>query len=137
MANKKIIKLEVEDNKKKTFVEKIKISNGLGDVVGAITSTLGITECESCSERKAKMNQMFSFLNGVRRNLTQDEIDFINEINVTRQVNDGPKLFKISNEIFGLRQEFCNCGGVAKQMVEKLLLVIQRQSIVNDEIENN
>lgn len=34
---------------------------GLGDTVAALASAVGIETCESCEERRAKLNRMFPY----------------------------------------------------------------------------
>ena len=37
------------------------VSLGVGDTIAKIASTLGIAKCDSCDERRKKLNEMFPY----------------------------------------------------------------------------
>lgn len=118
---------------KKTIKEKITEAKGLGDVVSIITSTLGIPECQSCAERRQKLNDMFSFLKSVRRDLTSEEVEFIKKCSQDNRIPDTAKFTKIYNEIFGTHIQNCSCGGLHKELLIKLMKQIEKQEITSDD----
>lgn len=115
--------------KKKTFVEKIKEADGLGDIVAAVTSAVGIEPCESCEERRKKMNDMFSFIKGTRRQLTEEELLLVEEIEQTKRIKDANVVVKIYNELYGTHIVACNCPGLYEQLMQRLSKQKEYQSI--------
>lgn len=102
---------------------------GLGDVVAKITAAIGIEPCESCLERKAKLNKAYSFLKAVLRELTDEEIAYVEEIRAKRVVQDTQKFTKLFNQVFGTNQQSCDCPSLYKDLLNKLEMQIEYQKI--------
>ena len=106
--------------------------SGIGDMIAKITKAVGLQPCESCERRREKLNQMFSFLTKTKKDLTPDEIQYINQINATNKIDNNVVFFKLYNSVFGTHMQSCNCPPVMKEMLFKLNKVIEKQSIVDD-----
>lgn len=103
--------------------------NGLGDAVKAVTNALGIETCDDCEVRRQKMNNMFSFLKNVQRDLTEEEIEKIELIASTKKVDDVVYIINLVNQIFGTKYQPCNCPGLVKEHIDKLIIQIEKQKI--------
>lgn len=126
MARARIVK----SNKVKlgdTPIEKTSI--GLGDVVAKITSAIGIEPCESCLERKAKLNKAYSFLRTVKREITDEEIIYLKDIESSKKIDNSQKFVKIFNDVFGTNQTACDCPSLMRDLLSKLLMQIEYQNI--------
>lgn len=106
-----------------------KTSIGLGDVVAKITSAIGIEPCESCLERKAKLNKAYSFLRAVKRDITDEEIKYLKDIESSKKIDNSQKFVNLFNEIFGTRQTACECPSLMRDLLGKLLMQIEYQNI--------
>ena len=106
-----------------------KTSIGLGDVVAKITSAIGIEPCESCLERKAKLNKAYSFLRAVKRDITDEEIEYLKDIESSKKIDNSQKFVNLFNEIFGTRQTACECPSLMRDLLGKLLMQIEYQNI--------
>lgn len=108
--------------------EKVKEqSKGLGDVVASITKFVGIKPCEECEKRRAKLNSMFPFLQTVKRNLTEDEIEAVLEMEATKNIPDSNYFLKVFNEVYGLNQKPCMCPSIYRSLLSKLVTQIEYQ----------
>lgn len=103
---------------------------GVGDVIAKVTTFFGVEPCADCLMRKAKLNKMFSFLRSVQRDLTADEIKYVYEIERTKYVPDGNAFVALFNEIYGTKQKPCNCPGIYKDILEKMVMQIKYQEII-------
>lgn len=113
----------------KRLVNDIKEATGLGDVVAAITSSVGVEPCEECLERKQKMNDMFPFLSYVKNDLTEEEIAFVDECNEKRIISNRQEFVRIYNKTFGTSVAVCNCGQLYADLLVKLTIQVQKQRI--------
>jgi len=98
--------------------------NGLGDLISRVTSILGFEECEGCARRKRILNE-FPFLKKDLRQLTEEEEELMDRVIaeslvVTKDVDD---LFKLYNSMFGTKLERCNCPGLVRTMIKRLIVV--------------
>lgn len=110
-------------------VEVDKPVEGLGDVIKAVTEAVGIKPCEGCEERRKKLNRMFSFLKAVKRDITSEEIEFLNGIGRTVTGEDRMELGRIYTEVFGIKVNHCNCPSLYKTILDKLRTQVEYQSI--------
>lgn len=110
-------------------VEVDKPVEGLGDVIKAVTEAVGIKPCEKCEERRKKLNKMFSFLKSVKRDITSEEIEFLNGIGRTVTGEDRMELGRIYTEVFGVKVNHCNCPALYKSILDKLRTQVEYQSI--------
>lgn len=120
----------VKTNKVKlgdTPIEKTSI--GLGDVIKKITDTLSIPTCEKCEERRQKLNKAYSFLRTVKREITDEEIIYLKDIESSKKIDNSQKFVKIFNEVFGTNQTACDCPSLMRDLLGKLLMQIEYQNI--------
>ena len=120
----------VKTNKVKlgdTPIEKTSI--GLGDVIKKITDTLSIPTCEKCEERRQKLNKAYSFLRAVKREITDEEIIYLKDIESSKKIDNSQKFVKIFNEVFGTNQTACDCPSLMRDLLSKLLMQIEYQNI--------
>lgn len=120
----------VKTNKVKlgdTPIEKTSI--GLGDVIKKITDTLSIPTCEKCEERRQKLNKAYSFLRTVKREITDEEIIYLKDIESSKKIDNSQKFVKIFNEVFGTNQTACDCPSLMRDLLSKLLMQIEYQNI--------
>lgn len=110
-------------------IEVDKPIEGLGDVIKAVTNAVGIETCDSCEERRKKLNRMFSFLKAVKRDITPEEIEFLNGIGRTVTGDDRMELGRIYTEVFGIKVNHCNCPALYKSILDKLRTQVEYQSI--------
>ena len=105
---------------------------GLGDVIAAVTSAVGIEPCVDCKERQFTLNRLFNFKT-VKSEMTQtDKDDFIIFMDLKGQrVIDGKRTELNLNEIeflnklylyyFGLDNSNCpSCSKVHEQVIKDL-----------------
>ena len=90
---------------------------GLGDVIAAGTSVLGIETCEGCNKRKEKLNQLFPF--GIEE-FTEDESKYLgtffeNEIQEQKVLDIYFRVFRVKPF-----DPCVNCSGVWKSIINKL-----------------
>lgn len=102
--------------------------NGLGDVVKKVTNALGFKTCDACEKRRQKLNAMFPFLKRVKRNLTEEEIEYVQTTKANKKVSDIQAFFKLYNDVFNDKRKPCQCTQLVKQMVEELLTQIDYQT---------
>jgi hypothetical protein len=104
-------------------------SIGLGDTIAKITKAIGIEPCESCNRRKQKLNTIFPWMKQDIRQLTEEELYLMQEINSSKIIHNQNiiALFKLYNNIFSLKIERCNCPGLIKRMVGRINQVIAIQ----------
>lgn len=119
--------LVLDDSSKPT--KKKKKSKGLGDVVKAVTNAIGIETCDSCEERRKKLNSMFSFLKSVRRDVTDEEITFIENIGKSITTDERYKLADIYTAVYGSKVNHCNCPALYNGMIDKLKMQIEYQKV--------
>lgn len=135
--DKKITKRPIKKTVAKT-VEPVSIEGvevkapltGVGDVVAKVTSFFGIEPCSDCEERREKMNQLWSFLKNVRRELTDDEITYLREIERTNNVPNGEVFVQLFNEIYGTSQKSCQCPSIYRDILNKMIMQVIKQEIV-------
>lgn len=106
-----------------------KTSIGLGDVIKKITDTLSIPTCEKCEERRQKLNKAYSFLRTVKREITDEEIIYLKDIESSKKIDNSQKFVKIFNEVFGTNQTACDCPSLMRDLLSKLLMQIEYQNI--------
>ena len=106
-----------------------KTSIGLGDVIKKITDTLSIPTCEKCEERRQKLNKAYSFLRAVKRDITDEEIEYLKDIESRKKIDNSQKFVNLFNEIFGTRQTACECPSLMRDLLGKLLMQIEYQNI--------
>lgn len=102
---------------------------GLGDVVKAVTNAVGIETCDDCEQRRLKLNKMFPFTKSVKRELTDDEIEFVEQIGKTLENNDRFKLGDIYEAVIGGRVRHCLCPAMYRQLIDRLKIQIEYQKI--------
>lgn len=108
--------------------EKKKI-NGIGDVVKVITNAVGIKTCDECEERRKKLNKIFPFTRVVRDELTEEEIEFVGSIDKKITSEQRITLGNLYDKLFNTKTRHCNCPGIYKNMLERLRVQIDYQSI--------
>jgi len=105
---------------------------GLGDVIAAVTSAVGIEPCEGCKDRQFTLNRLFNFKT-VKSEMTQeDKADFsIFMESKGQRVIDGKRtelnfenidfLNKLYSFYFGLDNSNCpSCSKVHEQVIKDL-----------------
>lgn len=105
------------------------IDRGLGDKIAKVTSFLGIPTCDDCEARRLKLNKAFPFLRAVKRELTEEEIKDVLQMEKTNIIQDIAGFIKLFNEVFGTRQRGCNCPSLYRELLSKLVMQIQYQNI--------
>lgn len=106
-----------------------KTINGLGDVVKTITNAIGLTTCDNCEERRKKMNKLMPFTKTAKRELTEDEVEFIKGLTKTITSEERYRIGDIYTSTYNVRFNHCNCPSVYKQAIDKLKIQIEYQSI--------
>lgn len=109
--------------------EDIKNAVGLGDVIAAATSLVGIEPCADCLERKEKFNSMFPFNRRAERELTQEEIDYIESIQKSKMITDTVKFINLFNNVFNAKEKVTTCTSCMIEYLEKLVLKVQYDKI--------
>ncbi len=104
----------------KKLIKDINEAEGLGDIIKAGTTAIGIEPCDACEQRRKLLNDMFSFIKTARRELTQEEIDYITTIEETQRIPDTKKFVDLYNQIYGTAIVPCNCPGLHGQLLQKL-----------------
>ena len=105
---------------------------GLGDVIAAVTSAVGIEPCEGCKDRQFTLNRLFNFKT-VKSEMTQeDKSDFsIFMESKGQRVIDGKRtelnfedidfLNELYSFYFGLDNSNCpSCSKVHEQVIKDL-----------------
>ena len=101
----------------------LKLSEGLGDVVSAVTQSLKITECEPCKKRKETLNSIFSWTRKKDiRKITDEEKQFMKSI---KEGDSSVPIFKLYNDLFHQNIDVCNCPGLVKVMITRINLAIE------------
>lgn len=132
---KKTIKQKLKEeinNEKNINLSNVEIKQevrGLGDVFKKITDTLSIPTCEKCEERRQKLNKAYSFLRAVKRDITDEEIIYLKDIESSKKIDNSQKFVKIFNEVFGTNQTACDCPSLMRDLLSKLLMQIEYQNI--------
>ena len=105
---------------------------GLGDVVAAVTSAIGIEPCEGCKERQFGLNRLFNFKTVKSEMIQTDKDQFAIFMDAKGQrVIDGKRTVLIFEDIdflnklylyyFGLDNSNCpNCSKVHDQVIKDL-----------------
>ena len=105
---------------------------GLGDVVAAATSAIGIEPCEGCKERQFGLNRLFNFKTVKSEMIQTDKDQFAIFMDAKGQrVIDGKRTELIFEDIdflnklylyyFGLDNSNCpNCSKVHEQVIKDL-----------------
>lgn len=103
---------------------------GLGDVIEKITETVGIEKCAECEERRKKLNKMFPFTRRALRELTAEEIEYVEGVGTKLTYETRIKLGEIYDSVFGGKTRHCSsCPGVYKTIIDRLIIQIGYQNI--------
>lgn len=105
------------------------ITTGVGDVIKNITSSLGIESCEDCEARREKLNRMFSFLRSVKRDLTEEECNYVLDVEAKKNIPESLYFVKLYNEVFGTKVKPCQCPALYRDFLSKLVLQVKKQEI--------
>lgn len=96
---------------------------GFGDVVKAVTNSVGISTCQKCEERRKTLNKLFPFI-GKKEvgELSTEEKEVVasikeNSLIPTEKVK---QLFDMYNRVFHQKVKRCNCPGLVRVIVERL-----------------
>lgn len=68
------------------------------------------------------------------RELTQEEIEYVTNINETQRIDDMNQFEKLFNQVFGIQTKVCNCKGLNQNLLAQLTNQIKNQS--DDSIDN-
>jgi hypothetical protein len=113
---------------------------GLGDVVAAVTSAIGIEPCEGCKERQFGLNRLFNFKTVKSEMIQTDKDQFAIFMHLKGQrVIDGKRTELIFEDIdflnklylyyFGLDNSNCpNCSKVHEQVIKDLFKLYSYES---------
>jgi len=105
-------------------------SEGVGDTVEKVLKATGVADVVKfvagedcgCSERKAKLNELFSYRNP--ECLLEDEYNYLSDLFSkkisTIDINTQRQLLKISNRVFRRNQRPSSCSACVKRMYENL-----------------
>lgn len=117
----------IMDNESIELPEEKKVK-GAGDVIKAITNAVGIKTCDDCEERRKRMNKMFSFTRTAVE-MTDEEIEFVKGLTRTLTMDQRKELGRIYAKTYNTRFNHCNCPGVYRQALDKLIIQADYQSI--------
>jgi hypothetical protein len=107
---------------------------GLGDVIAAATSAIGIKPCDECKKRQEKLNKFFPFLKGAKRHLTDDEINLILTANKTKTIANTSEFILLYNSVYGTNIKPCSsCGAMYRPLLDKLVTLVQYQKLNEDD----
>lgn len=112
-----------------TNVQEKEVISGLGDVIKTVTSVLGIKSCDDCEQRRLKLNKLFPFLRNVKRNLTDEEVKAVLEMDAKKNIPDSIAFLKMFNEVYGLKQKPCQCPSIYRDLLSKLVMQVKYQAI--------
>jgi hypothetical protein len=113
---------------------------GLGDVVKAVTDTLGIEQCDGCQERQFTLNRLFPFKRVIKEMTDTDKEAFsefmqskgnrVVEGKVTTiDADDVRFLYDLYLNYFGLDNSGCkNCSNIHKTVINDLLKLSRWES---------
>lgn len=96
---------------------------GLGDVIAAGTSAVGIEPCDGCNKRKEQLNRLFPF--GIEE-FTEDESKYLGTFfesnKETLDSKDQKQILDIYFRVFRVKpfDPCTNCSGVWKSIIKKL-----------------
>ena len=96
---------------------------GLGDVIAAGTSALGIEPCEGCNKRKEKLNKLFPFGIEEFSDIEKEYLGTFFESEKTElNPTDQKKILDIYFRVFRVKpfDPCVNCSGVWKSIINKL-----------------
>lgn len=96
---------------------------GIGDVIAAGTSALGIEPCDGCNKRKEKLNQLFPFGIEEFSDIEKEYLGTFFESNKeTLDSKDQKQILDIYFRVFRVKpfDPCINCSGVWKSIVNKL-----------------
>ena len=105
-------------------------SEGVGDTVEKVLKATGVADVVKfvagedcgCAERKAKLNEMFSYRNP--ECLLEDEYNYLSDLFSkkisTIDINTQRQLLKISNRVFRRNQRPSSCSACVRRMYENL-----------------
>lgn len=104
--------------------------NGVGDIIKKVADTLSIPTCSDCEERRKKLNRMFPFTRRALRELTTEEIEYVEGIGTKLTYDTRLKLGEIYDSVFGGKTRHCSsCPGVYKTIIDRLIIQIGYQNI--------
>jgi len=125
---------ELKKETEKTYEDHKKIieenSKGLGDTIEKATKATGIEKLVKfisgedcgCDERKAKLNELFSY--DVPKCLNEDEFDYLTKLIANKpavaSVDLQKQIIKIHNRIFTQQIELSSCPSCMRRTIEKL-----------------
>jgi len=126
---------ELKKETEKTYEDHKKIieenqSKGLGDTIAKATKATGIEKLVKfisgedcgCDERKAKLNELFSY--DVPKCLNEDEFDYLTKLIANKpavaSVDLQKQILKIHNRIFTQQIELSSCPSCLRRTIEKL-----------------
>lgn len=131
--NKKVVLEQTEQTEQTETINIAGVDSttitGLGDAVKAVTNFLGIETCDDCEKRRQKMNDMYSFLRSVRREMTPVEIEIVEQADRTKVILDSRWMTNLMNDVYGTKYQVCNCPGLYKDILAKLIIAIEKQKI--------
>lgn len=113
--------------------KKVQPSKGLGDTVAKITEATGIDKLTKfilgedcgCEERKKKLNEWFPYKKP--ECLTEDEYNYLTEINITKKITFKPsevtRVRQIYSRVMKVRLEPSSCSSCFKGVVSSLIKI--------------
>lgn len=96
---------------------------GLGDAIATVTTAIGIEPCDSCNQRKEKLNKLFPF--GIEE-FTEQETEYLKEFFESSKTelnkDDQKQILDIYFRVFRVKpfDPCVNCSGVWKSIINKL-----------------
>ncbi len=76
---------------------------------------------------REQMTEMYSFIQTATRELTQEEIDLITDVEETFRMTEIDILVEIYNELYQTRIWNCNCDEMHHDVIQKLSIQKQYQ----------
>jgi len=96
---------------------------GLGDLIAAGTSVIGIEPCDGCNKRKEKLNQLFPFGIEEFSDIEKEYLGTFFESDKTElNAADQKQILDIYFRVFRVKpfDPCVNCSGVWKSIIKKL-----------------
>ena len=109
--------------------EDLSNAEGLGDSIKALTKLLNITTCEDCEARRIKFNKMFPFNRRAERELTEEEVEYIQSIQKSKMITDTVRFINLFNDVFNAKEKVTTCASCMIGYLEKLALKVEYDSI--------
>jgi len=105
---------------------------GVGDVIKKLTNAVGIKTCSECEDRRKKLNSLFPFSRKKElKEITETDKQLLDRVTSKKLIasDDADALFKLYNKVFSDKIKRCNCPGLVRTIIERLVAARDVQEV--------